>query len=149
MTNTRSVARAKAPWHLWVVAILAVLWNAVGVLDYLMTETRNASYLSVFTPEQLAYFNGLPKWIIATWAIGVWGGLLGSLLILLQRRRAVQVLTVSLLSAAVTFLYNFVLSDGLRVMGGAAALLMPAVVIVVAILLLIYSRQAAQSGRLR
>lgn len=149
MTNTRSVARAKAPWHLWVVGILAVLWNAVGVLDYLMTETRNASYMSVFTPEQLAYFNGLPKWIIATWAIGVWGGLLGSLLILLQRRRAVQVLTVSLLSAAVTFFYNFVLSDGLRVMGGAAALLMPAVVIVVAILLLIYSRQAAQSGRLR
>ncbi|MFM8395151.1 MAG: hypothetical protein ACKOB4_14620 [Acidobacteriota bacterium] len=149
MTNTRSVARAKAPWRLWVVGILAVLWNAVGVLDYLMTETRNASYMSVFTPEQLAYFNGLPKWIIATWAIGVWGGLLGSLLILLQRRRAVQVLTVSLLSAAVTFFYNFVLSDGLRVMGGAAALLMPAVVIVVAILLLIYSRQAAQSGRLR
>ena len=28
---------AKAPVHLWIVGILAVLWNAVGAFDYFAT----------------------------------------------------------------------------------------------------------------
>jgi len=26
------------PWHVWVVGIVALLWNAMGALDYTMTE---------------------------------------------------------------------------------------------------------------
>lgn len=149
MTQSAPLLPAKNPWHLWLVGVLAVLWNAIGAFDYLMTETRNASYLSAFTAEQIAYFNNIPKWSIATWAIGVWGGLLGGALILLRKRMATPVLAVSLVSAAMTFFYNFVLSNGWQVMGGAAALVMPAIVLIIAILLLLYARQATRNGRLR
>jgi len=149
MTKSRSVIPAKVPLHLWLVGILAVLWNGVGAFDYLMTETRNPSYLGSFTAEQIAYFNSMPKWAIATWAIAVWGGLLGGILILLRKRLAVQVLAVSLVSATATFFYNFVLSNGLQAMGGAAALVMPGVVLVIAVILLLYSRHSTRSGALQ
>jgi hypothetical protein len=137
------------PWHLWVVGTIALLWNGVGAFDYVMTETRNASYMSAFTPEQLAYFYGFPKWAVATWALGVWGGVLGCIALLLRRRWAVPVFAVSLASTALTFFYNFVLSDGIAVMGGAGGLVFSAVIIAIAVALLVYARSLGRKGALR
>jgi hypothetical protein len=149
MTDATSASIPKAPRHLLIVGVLALLWNAMGAFDYVMTETRNSSYMSSFTADQLAYFNSFPKWAIATWAVGVWGGVVGSLLLLFRRRLAVIVFTVSLLSAALTFIYNFGLSDGLRIMGGTGALLMPGVILLIGALLLLYSRRMVRNEALR
>ena len=48
--------RAYTPWHLWVVGVVGLLWSAMGALDYVMTQTKNKSYMSNFTPEQLEFF---------------------------------------------------------------------------------------------
>jgi hypothetical protein len=149
MTDASATSIPTTPRHLWIVGVLALLWNAMGAVDYLMTQTRNPSYLQGFTADQLAYFNGFPRWVIATWATGVWGGVAGALLLLLRRRLAVPVLLVSLCSAALTFLYNVVLSDGLRIMGGSSALLMPGVVLLGGALLLLYARRMARNNTLR
>jgi len=148
MNVTHDTRAAGVPWHLWLVGALALLWNSVGAFDYVMTETRNASYLSAFTPEQLAYFNGFPKWFIAMWALGVWGGVLGSVLLLARQRLAVPVFGVSLLGVVVTFVYNFLLSNGVEVMGTGGAVF-SLVIFVVAVALLLYARALARAGRLR
>jgi hypothetical protein len=142
-------SRAASPWHLWLVGALAVLWNSVGAFDYVMTETRNAAYMSSFTPEQLSYFYGFPAWVIATWALGVWGGVLGSVLLLFRRRWAVPVLGISLAAFLVTTYYNYVLTSGLEIMGGAGGLVFSAVIFVVAAALLFYARRLARVGVLR
>jgi hypothetical protein len=149
MTDATPASTLKAPPYLLIVGVLALLWNAIGAFDYVMTETRNSSYMSSFTADQLAYFNSFPKWAIATWALGVWGGVIGSLLLIFRRRLAVVVFTVSLLSVALTFIYNFVLSDGLRIMGGTGALLMPRVILLIGALLLLYSRRMVKNEALR
>lgn len=149
MTDATSASIPKAPLHLMIVGVMALLWNAVGAFDYVMTETRHASYMSSFNADQLAYFNNFPKWAIATWAVAVWGGVAGSLLLLFRRRLAVVVFAVSLPSAALTFIYNFGLSDGLRIMGGRAALIMPAVVLLIGALLYLYSRWMRKTETLR
>jgi hypothetical protein len=130
----------------WLVGVLALLWNGVGAFDYLMTQTRNASYMSAFTPEQLDYFYGFPAWVVAAWALSVWGGVLGSILLLLRKRWAVPVFGVSLATMVLTSIYNFVLSDGLEVMGGAGGLIFSAVIFVIAVGLFIYSRRLARTG---
>jgi len=79
------------PRHLWAVGIFALLWSAMGAIDYFMTQTGNEAYMSEFTPEQLAFFYGMPAWADATWAIAVWGGVLGALLLLFRQRYAVWV----------------------------------------------------------
>ena len=128
----------KMPWHLWAVGVTALLWNCIGAFDYTMTESRNAAYLAPFNAEQLAYFTGLPQWVVATWALGVWGGVLGSLLLLLRQGRAVPVFAVSLAGMAVTFLHNYALSDGVRIMG-SGALVFSAVIFSVGTTLLVYA----------
>jgi len=79
MTDSQATRSVRAPWHLWVIGVIALLWNAVGAFDYVMTKTKNAAYMSAFTPEQLAFFYGFPAWVIAAWAIAVWGGVFGAL----------------------------------------------------------------------
>ena len=137
-------AKPTTPWHLWAVGAAGLLWNCIGALDYTMTESRNAAYLAAFTPEQLAYFASLPAWVVATWATGVWGGVLGSLLLLLRQRRAEYAFAVSLAGMALTFLHNYVLSDGVLIMGGGAVVF-SAVIFTVGVLLLFYSRFLARA----
>ena len=149
MSNAGEASGITTPWHVWIVGIVALLWNSMGAFDYTMTETRNAAYLSSFTPEQLAFFDGFPKWTIATWALSVWGGVLGSVALLLRRRWATPVFAMSLATMMLTFFHNFVLADGLSVMGGAAGLVFTAVIVVVAMALLAYSRALARRGILR
>ena len=136
------------PWHLWAVGAVALLWNCIGAFDYTMTESRNAAYLAPFTPEQLAYFLALPKWVVATWATGVWGGVLGSLLLLLRQQRAPQVFAVSLAGMAITFLHNYALSDGIRIMGGGAVVF-SAFIFSMGVALLFYARFMARAQLLR
>jgi len=146
MSEDAAVPR-RTPWHLWLVGVLGLLWNSVGAYDYLMTQTRNESYMSRFTPEQLDFFYGFPSWVVAFWALAVWGGMLGALLLLLRRRLSAPVLLVSFLAMIVTSIHNFLLSNGLEVMGSVGAGF-SALVFVIALGLWLYARAMAQRGAL-
>ena len=61
-----SIARTAASWHLWVVGILTLLWNSVGVMSYMMTELSQLASLGM-TPDQIAYFDSFPAWATAVW----------------------------------------------------------------------------------
>ena len=67
MSETNETEVERTPWHLWVIGVVALLWNAMGALDYVMTQTRNEEYMSNFTPEQLSFFYGFPAWVDAAW----------------------------------------------------------------------------------
>lgn len=146
MSESPQGTRPRTPWHLWVVGILALLWNVMGAFDYLMTQTKNAAYMGQFTPEQLEFFYGFPAWVVSAWAIAVWGGVLGSLLLLLRRGLAYGVFLVSFVALAVTTFHNFVLTNGLEAMGGAGTLMFSALIVVVAILLIVYSGAQKKRG---
>jgi hypothetical protein len=139
MSDEKEVTRQATPWHLWVVGVVAFLWSAVGAMDYLMTQTRNEQYMSAFTPEQLEFFYGMPAWAIASWAVAVWGGVLGSILLLLRRRHALGVFVASLIGMLITSVQNFVLSNGLEVIGDPFSLVFTGIIFVVSIALVIYS----------
>jgi hypothetical protein len=107
----RADLATKTPIHLWIVGGLATLWNAFGCFDYVMTQTENADYLAQFTEAQRAYFQSFPAWMEAFWAIGVWGGLLGSLLLLIRSRFAVHAYALSLLGLLVGTIYQYGMAD--------------------------------------
>lgn len=111
--------RVKTPWHLWVVGVVAVAWNAFGCWDYTMTHLKGETHLRAFgmTDAQIAYFDAMPAWTHATWAIGVWGGLLGAVLLLLRRRWALHAFVLSFLGFVGGLIYSYGLSDASAVMG--------------------------------
>lgn len=106
--------RAKAPWHLWVLGIVSLLWFAGGANDYVMTKTENAAYLGMAADNMgvsvatiLDYFNGYPLWATVCWALGVWGAVAGSVLLLFRSRFAFHAFVVSLIGLAGSTAYTF------------------------------------------
>jgi hypothetical protein len=150
MTDQQDAVQAttgsRAPWHLWLVGLLAVLWNAMGAFDYLMTQTRNEAYMARFTPEQLEFFYGFPWWVVSFWAIAVWGSVLGSLLLLLRKRFAVEVFGVSLIAMVITTIHNYGFSGGYEVVGGVVPILFSVLIFLIAFGLLLYARAMRRRG---
>jgi hypothetical protein len=138
----------KTPIHLWIVGILAVLWNAMGAFDYSATQLRLEFYMGQFTQEQLDYFYAFPPWMDAAWAIAVWSSLLGSLCLLLRKTWAAALFGLAILGLATSSVYNFVLSDGLETMGSGGATF-TAVIWVIAILLYFYASAMSKRQVLR
>lgn len=140
----------KAPWHLWVIGILALLWNAGGAFDYLMVKTGNEEYLSAMTPEQLAYFTSFPTWAGAAWALGVWGAIAGALLLLFRSRFAGTAFAVSLLGMIGTMVYGLVLSEiPMLDVAGGFAMTFTLAILIIAVGLLVYARRMTKAGVLR
>ena len=73
----------------WIIAVVSLLWNGFGGFDYYMTQSRNAAYLSQFPAEIMQFIDIMPVWATVAWAIGVWGSVLGSILLLLRSGWAV------------------------------------------------------------
>lgn len=109
----------KTPWHLWVVGVAAVLFNAIGPYDYVRTMLEGETYLvgAGMTPPQIAYYETLPVWVHAVWAIGVWAAIAAAVMLLLRRKLAMPVFALSLGAFALNMLHTYVLSEGGRIMG--------------------------------
>ena len=140
---------SRTPVHLWVVGALATLWNAFGAFDYVMTQTKNEAYLANFTDPQRVYFDSFPVWMEAAWALGVWGGLLGALLLLMRSRHAVTAFAVSLAGLAISTVYQYVLNTPPEDMMTGAMMAMNLVIWAVAIGLLWYAMRTRKAGVLR
>lgn len=136
---------SRAPKHLWIVGIVTLLWNLMGAYDYLMTQTRNEAYMGKFTQPQLDYFYGVPVWFEFFWALAVWGGVLGCVLLLLRRGLALPVFAVSFVSMVITTIYSFGLSDGMQVMG-TMGFVFSLVIFLVALGLVLYARAMRRRG---
>ncbi|WP_332811818.1 hypothetical protein [Sphingomonas sp.] len=140
---------ARAPVHLWIVGILALLWNAFGAFDYVMSQTQNAAYLAQFSDADRLYFNSFPAWAVAGWALGVWGGLVGSLLLLARSRHAEFAFGLSLLGLLVATIYQHVLSAMPADLKTGPMVAMNVAIWAVAIGLFVYAHRMRARGILR
>ena len=144
MSDTQEVK--KTPWHLWTIGIVGLLWSSMGAMDFVMTQTKNEMYMSGFTPEQLQFFYAIPLWAVVTWAIAVWGGVIGAVFLLLRKAIAERIFLTSFVAMIVTAFQNYILSNGLDVIGDVFALIFTAVIFLVALGLYWYSKAMKQKG---
>ena len=146
--------RERTPVHVWIVGILALLWNAIGCYDYLMTRMRNTDYLKSMMPDvdpnaMLAWVDAFPIWAQFGWGLGVWAGLVGSLLLLIRNRWAVLALGLSLVGAVLGLGYQIVAAPPVPGATGGMMEIMPYVIIAIALGLFLYARSMRQKGVLR
>ena len=150
----QQVVSTRTPVHLWIVGILSLLWNAMGCFDYVMTRMRNTDYLASAMPNvdpnaMLAWIDGFPIYAQIGWALGVWGGLLGSVLLLMRSRYAVWAYGLSLLGAVVGLGYQIAAAPPLAGADDAMSKAMPYVIILVAHGLFLYARAMDKKAVLR
>jgi hypothetical protein len=144
-----TTAQTRTPTMLWVIGILSLLWNCFGCYDYLMTNLKNQAYLAQFNPDILAYMDKLPAWTTGFWALGVWGGLAGAVLLLMRSRYAVWLYGVSLIGAVVGLGYQMFLTKMPAAMNEGAMRFMPWVIILIAAFQLWYAWNEEKKGVLR
>ena len=94
----------KPPLHFWLVAAAGLLWNLMGCLNYVM-QTNPETVASMPQIYQ-DIINLRPAWATAAFAIAVFGGAVGCILLLLRRRVAVQILVLSLLGIVGTVVFS-------------------------------------------
>lgn len=145
-----TVDRAATPWHLWVIGIVSLLWNAMGAADYTMTHVGGADYLRQggFDEGVIAYFAALPAWATASWALGVWGAVLGSILLLMRTRYAVWAFALSLLGVVLTTV-NSLVNPYPASMVSTGGTVFEWTIKLVAVLLLLYAWTMHKRGVLR
>ncbi|WP_309601913.1 hypothetical protein [Sphingomonas sp.] len=144
----------KTPIHLWIVGGLATLWNAFGCFDYFMTRTKGAAYIESMMPTidgaaMMAYINNFPIWAAIGWGLGVWAGLVGSILLLVRHRWAAAVLGLSLIGAVVGIGYQLANPVGIIEISQGVNGMMPYIIVVVALALFLYARAMQRKGVLR
>lgn len=147
MQDTRT---AKAPWHLWVVGLVAVLWNSIGAYDYVMTMYGGMDYLrqAGMSEAFVAEFERLPMWMSVAWPVAVWSAVAGSVLLLARSRWAFSAFVLSLIVYLANLVHNFGMSD-LGALGGAASIGVAVAVTLSLIFLIWYARLMSKRGVLR
>ena len=84
--------------------------------------------------------------MVATWAIGVCGSVVGAIFLLLRKGVAVWIFLVSLVGMLATAFHNYVLSNGMEVYGDTFSLVFTAIIFVIALGLYLYSRAMQRQG---
>ena len=87
------------PWHFWAVAGVSLVWNGYGAWDY-------TSYQLGMAPAMPAV-DAAPVWATSAWALGVWGSLVGAVLLLIRSCRAATAFAVSFATALVSFGWQY------------------------------------------
>ena len=103
-------AAPRASPRFWIVGGLSLLWSLFGGFDYIMTNIRNPGYVAQIermTPGMMDFIDGFPVWALAAWTLGVWGAVVGSVLLLTRSRLAVYAFAASLIGLTLSSAYQY------------------------------------------
>ena len=115
----------KAPIWFWIVAILLVLWEAMGCYACATQIKEGAAAMGPVDDWSLKYYAALPIWYNWVYAIATFGGLLGGVLLLLRDKRASILFCISFVAILVMFGYAFAATDLIAHKGLARVLPFP------------------------
>jgi hypothetical protein len=137
---------AKRPTWFWIVGVLALLWNLLGLAMFWMQYAATPEQVAQWPAPQRELHQALPAWLWALNAVAVLAGTLGSILLLAGKRLALAVFWISLVAAVVMFAYALFPGRMLELLGAVQALPMPVLVSVIAALLVWFARRSIARG---
>ncbi|MEE8261714.1 MAG: hypothetical protein V3R83_04490 [Gammaproteobacteria bacterium] len=128
-------------WSFWAIGAVALIWNVMGVINYFVQ--MNPDVVAAYREAERALIDGRPAWATGAFAIAVFGGALGCLLLLLRKSAAYYLFFASLLGVIVTMTHTLGVDIDFGLGEILGIILMP---LVVAVFLIWYSKQAESKG---
>ena len=130
----------KPPVWFWIIAVIALIWNGLGVLAYLAQAFATDEMIAAMPAEQQAEFLvEYPAWYTAAFAMAVFCGALGSIALLIRKKWATVLFIVSFLAAIVQHAYLYSTVENM-------SLAMPIMIIVVCAALIWFATMSASKG---
>jgi hypothetical protein len=126
----------KPPIWFWIISAIALIWNGMGVMAYLGRAYATDEMIAALPSEQQAEFLvEYPAWYTASFALAVFCGVFGALLLLLRKKMAYFFLIISALGAIVQHYYLFSNVE-------MPSIIMPVMIIVVCLFLVWLAKNA-------
>ena len=138
----------KVPVWFYIVAVLAVVWNAMGIFAYLSTVMMSTEDFAKMPQAMQDLQKATPLWAIAAFAIAVFAGTIGCLLLLIKKALAFPVLVLSLIAVMVQMSNFIFLMEGFDVIS-QEEMIMTLMVIIVAFLLMFFAKVSKAKGWIR
>lgn len=142
--NDKAPAVQPPKSYYWIVGIV-FLWDLSGVGAYLSTVMMTPEALAALPDAERELMENAPAWTTGAFAIAVFGGIVGTLLMLMKKAIALPVLIVALAAVAVNMFYTWFMTDAADVYGAAQAVL-AVVVFAVAAFIVWYANSAKAKG---
>lgn len=145
--SEESTTAYKPKWFL-AISIFALIWNLLGVFAYIAQMMITPEILDTLPEAERTIIENTPSWAISAFAVAVWGGALGSLLLLLKKKIAVYVLALSFAGVLVQLYHSIVIANSIAVYG-PGDLIMPIMVLLIGGGLIWYSNDLTKKGWLK
>ncbi|MDG1730857.1 MAG: hypothetical protein P8K68_11335 [Algibacter sp.] len=136
MTNTLT---KKPPIWFWILSIIALIWNAMGVNAYLQQAYNTESYQAMYSAEQLRIATNMPAWVTAAFAIAVFAGALAAIGLLLRKSWSVKLWLLSLIAVILQMGYTLI-------NGYESSMVMTIMIIVFALVFVWFARMSESKG---
>ncbi len=135
----------KIPTWYWVAAIFFLLWNLMGVMSFLQHSFITEEALNEMSHAESDLYRSYPTWTYIVFAIAVFGGLLGSIGLLLRKSWAKIAFVISLVAIIPQMTQNLFFSNAREVYGPGTEI-MPILVIVIGVFLVWFSSYAIRKN---
>ncbi|MFS4447690.1 hypothetical protein [Maribacter sp. 2307UL18-2] len=136
-------SRIKPTIWFWVLAVLGLLWNLIGVYFYLIEAYMKDEMRATLSDAQRAIFETQPVWLTAAYALAVFGGALGCIGLLVRKKWATPLFLLSLVALIARTCYYFFMTNATEVFDMVQGTILPIAVIIIGALLYIFSKIAA------
>ena len=131
-------------WSFWVIAIVTLIWNAMGATNYIMQ--LNPDVVATFPDSHRAIIEGRPTWATTAFAVAVFGGTIGCLLLLLKKSAAYYLFIASFLGVVVTIVHTFSVNGSTASSGPIDIILTILLPLIVAAFLIWYAKMVTEKG---
>jgi hypothetical protein len=133
-----SEVQIKPHWSFWVICIVALIWNVMGSINFVMQT--NPDMVANFPEAAQTLIGSRPLWATIAFAIAVFGGVFAELLLLLKKSVAYYLFVVSFLGALITNIHTFQVSSAVDIWVGSL------ISILIAAFLIWYSKLVKRKG---
>ncbi len=124
-------------WRFRVIGVIALIWHVLGVINFFVQ--MDPDMLAAYRESERAIIENRPAWAAAGFAIAVFGGTIGSILLLLRKHAAYYLFSASLFGVIVTMVHTLSIGIDFGIGELLGIILMP---LVVAVFLTWYSKRA-------
>ena len=128
----------------YVISSMALVWNLMGVFNYLVQVLMSDEVLASLPKDQQLLYQDVPAWVTAAFAVAVFSGTLGAVFLLLKKKIASTFFILSFVGIVTQMSYGLLLDEKTDNYG-PLGLLMPLMIIAVGAYLIWYSKKAKEN----
>ena len=133
-----SETHIKPHWSFWVICIVALIWNVMGSINFIVQN--NPEMVANFPEAAQSLIASRPPWATVAFAIAVFGGVLAEILLLFKKSVAYYLFVVSFLGALITNIHTFQVRSAVDIWVGSLMSLL------IAAFLIWYSKLVKRKG---